>query len=183
MWSGIYQSPYSRPLLNLFYSNHWPRTWALVSLSNASYSGAARICQRGGGGGGGKVRERSDRTEGECGRWVPLFLLQNSCMKTAFSCTCITCHYWGGGGVRLCEVSYIYQSLTTLFMPPIRKGAGGIMFSGCPSVRTGISLTQNLKNPWVDFYHTWPRGAPWWVDELIRFMARSTQGQRSMNFF
>ena len=37
-----------------------------------------------------------------------------------------------------------------------------------PSVRTGISLTRNLKNPWVDFYHTWPRGAPWWVDELIR---------------
>ena len=48
-----------------------------------------------------------------------------------------------------------------------------------PSVRTGISLTQNLKNPLVDFYHTWPRGAPWRVDELIRFWARSAQGQRS----
>ena len=43
-------------------------------------------------------------------------------------------------------------------------GPGGIMFSGCPSVRpsvrTRISLTRNLKNPWVDCYHTWPRGAP-----------------------
>ena len=53
------------------------------------------------------------------------------------------------------------------------------MFSGCPSVRTGISLTRNVKNPWVDFYHTWPKGAPWWVDELIRFWARSAQRQRS----
>ena len=25
-----------------------------------------------------------------------------------------------------------------IFMPPTHKGAGGIMFSGCPSVRTGI---------------------------------------------
>ena len=48
-----------------------------------------------------------------------------------------------------------------------------------PSVRTRISLTRNLKNPWVDFYHTWPRGAPWRVDELIRFWARSAQRQRS----
>ena len=55
--------------------------------------------------------------------------------------------------------------LRLIFMPPTRKGAGGIMFSGCPSVRTGISLPQNLKNPWVDFYHTWPRGAPWRVDD------------------
>ena len=29
------------------------------------------------------------------------------------------------------------------------------------------------------FYHTWPRGAPWRVDELIRIWARSAQGQRS----
>ena len=48
-----------------------------------------------------------------------------------------------------------------------------------PSVRTRISLTRNLKNPLVDFHHTWPRGAPWRVDELIRFWARSAQGQRS----
>ena len=43
------------------------------------------------------------------------------------------------------------------------------------------SLPRNLKNPLVDFHHTWPRGAPWRVDELIRFWARSAQGQRSMN--
>ena len=49
--------------------------------------------------------------------------------------------------------------LTHIFMPPTCKGAGSIMFSGCPSVLK-ISLTRNLKNPWVDFYHTWPRGAP-----------------------
>ena len=46
------------------------------------------------------------------------------------------------------------------------------------SVCMGNSWTQNLKNPWVDFYHTWPRGAPWWVDELIRFWVRFAQGQR-----
>ena len=66
-------------------------------------------------------------------------------------------------------------------MPPTRKGAGGIMFSGCPTVRTGISLTRNLKNPWVDFHQTWYIGAPPGVDELIRFWARSAQRQRSMN--
>ena len=65
-------------------------------------------------------------------------------------------------------------------MPLTRKGAGGIMFLGCPSVRTGILLPRNLKNPLVDFfYHNWPRGAPWAVDELIRFWARSAQGRRS----
>ena len=41
------------------------------------------------------------------------------------------------------------------------------------------SLPQNLKNPWVDFHQTWHRGAPWGVDELIIFWARSAQGQRS----
>ena len=40
-------------------------------------------------------------------------------------------------------------------------------------------LTQNLKNPWVEFHQTWYRGAPPGVDELIRFWARSAQGQRS----
>ena len=48
-----------------------------------------------------------------------------------------------------------------------------------PSVRTGISLPRNFKNPWVNFNHTWLRGAPWGVDELIRFWARSARGQRS----
>ena len=41
------------------------------------------------------------------------------------------------------------------------------------------SLTQNLKNPWVNFHQTWYRDAPPGVDELIRFCARSAQGQRS----
>ena len=64
-----------------------------------------------------------------------------------------------------------------LFMPLTRRVPEALCFRVVrPSVRTGISLTQNLKNPWVDFY-TWPRGAPWRVDELIRFWARSTQGQ------
>ena len=73
------------------------------------------------------------------------------------------------------------SSQNVFIMPPTRKGAGGIMFSGCPSIRTGISLPRNLKNPWVDFYHTWPRGAPWGVDELIRFWARSAQGQWTLS--
>ena len=38
---------------------------------------------------------------------------------------------------------------------------------------------RNLKIPWVDFHQTWYRGAPLGVDELIRFWARSVQGQRS----
>ena len=41
------------------------------------------------------------------------------------------------------------------------------------------SLTQNLKNPWVDFHQTWYMDAPPGVDELIRFWARFAQGQRS----
>ena len=41
------------------------------------------------------------------------------------------------------------------------------------------SLTQNLKNPWVDFHQTWYRGATPGVDELIRYWARSAQRQRS----
>ena len=31
----------------------------------------------------------------------------------------------------------------------------------------------------MDFYHTWLRSAPFKVDELSRFWARSVQGQRS----
>ena len=38
---------------------------------------------------------------------------------------------------------------------------------------TFTSLTQNLKNPWVNFHQTWYRGAPPGVNELIRFGARS----------
>ena len=41
------------------------------------------------------------------------------------------------------------------------------------------SLTQNHKNPLVDFHQTWYRGAPLGVDEPIRFWARSVPGQRS----
>ena len=48
------------------------------------------------------------------------------------------------------------------FMPPTHRLPEALCFrvvrpSGRPAVCTGISLTQNLKNPWVDFYHTWPR--------------------------
>ena len=69
-----------------------------------------------------------------------------------------------------------------IFMPPPRRAPEALCFRVVrPSVRTRISLTRNLKNPLVDFHHTWPRGAPWRVDELIGFWARSAQGQRSMN--
>ena len=44
-------------------------------------------------GGGGKARERSDRAGGGCGRGVSLLysreIFENSCMKTAYSCTLI----------------------------------------------------------------------------------------------
>ena len=40
------------------------------------------------------------------------------------------------------------------------------------------SLTQNLKNLWVDFHQTWYRGPPPGADELIRFYARSAKGQK-----
>ena len=40
-------------------------------------------------------------------------------------------------------------------------------------------LREISKKPWVDFHQTWYRGAPLGVDELIRFWARSVQGQRS----
>ena len=82
--------------------------------------------------------------------------------------------------------------LFIVFMPPPRRAPEALCFrvvrpsvrpsvhpSVRPSVRTRILLTRNLKNPLVDFHHTWPRGAPWRVDELIRFWARSAQGQRS----
>ena len=52
MWSGIYQSP-TPPSIG---------AWALVPLSYASGSGAARICQQ-----GAKARDRSDRTGGGWG--------------------------------------------------------------------------------------------------------------------
>ena len=42
-----------------------------------------------------------------------------------------------------------------------------------------LLVNANLKNPLVDFHQTWYRGAPPEVDELIRFWARSAQGQRS----
>ena len=72
---------------------------------------------------------------------------------------------------------HIFSS--TVIMPPPRRAPEALCFRVVrPSVRTRISLTRNLKNPLVDFHHTWPRGAPWRVDELIRFWARS-QGQRS----
>ena len=71
-------------------------------------------------------------------------------------------------------------SVGHIFMPPTRRAPEALCFRVVrPPVRMGISLTRNLKNPWVDFYHTWPRGAPWRVDELIRFWARSAQGQMS----
>ena len=45
--------------------------------------GAARICQW-----GAKARERSDRAGGGCGRGKGIReIFENSCMKTAFSCT------------------------------------------------------------------------------------------------
>ena len=74
----------------------------------------------------------------------------------------------------------LMDALSFFFMPPPRRAPEALCFRVVrPSVRTRISLTRNLKNPLVDFHHTWPRGAPWRVDELIRFWARSAQGQRS----
>ena len=77
------------------------------------------------------------------------------------------------------NVKFAHFSLLCLW--PVRVPEALCFWVVRPSVHTGISLPRNLKNPWVDFYQTWYRGAPWQVDELIRFWARSAQGQRSMN--
>ena len=63
------------------------------------------------------------------------------------------------------------------FMPPAPLRVGGIIFSGL-SVRES-HWTRNLKKPWVDFHQNWHRSAPWVVNEVIRFFARSAQGQSS----
>ena len=66
-------------------------------------------------------------------------------------------------------------------MPPTRRAPEALCFRVVrPSFRPYGNLVNTIsKNPLVDFYHTWPRDAPWGVDELIRFWARSAQGQRS----
>ena len=52
------------------------------------------------------------------------------------------------------------------------------MFSGCPSVRPyGNLVNAKSQEPLGGFHQTWYRGAPPGVDELIRFWARSAQGQ------
>ena len=124
--------PYSRPLLNLFYYNQWPGAWALVSLSNASYSGAAIIRQRGGGGGGSggsTMTEQKESVRGGCPTVVIYFLLlQIRVWKQHF-----LAHAWhaiiggGGGGVRLCEVSYQSHNpfiFFIFFFTPINRGRG-----------------------------------------------------------
>ena len=64
-------------------------------------------------------------------------------------------------------------------MPPTRRAPEALCPRAVRPSHTGISYAQYLKNPLVDFYHTWPWDATWGVDELIRFWVRSTQGQRS----
>ena len=76
--------PYS-PLFFLFNSNQWGGEggggWALVSLSYANDSGAARICQR-------DPKRWNEATERR-GRGFSLShgreIFENSCMKMAFS--------------------------------------------------------------------------------------------------
>ena len=86
-----YQSP-TPPFKNVLYSNQGGGALALVSLSYASDSGAARIFSTG----GANARKRSDLSGeegvGGGGGGVPpptvgIFVVENSCMKTAFSCT------------------------------------------------------------------------------------------------
>ena len=85
---------------------------------------------------------------------------------------------WGGGGNDFSGLAK-HQFLC---LRPVRVPEALCFWVVRPSIPTGISLPRNLKNPWVDFYHTWPRGSPWGVHELIRFWARSAKGQWSMKY-
>ena len=84
--------------------------------------------------------------------WPESFLivaLQNGCT----SLTPLIC--WGQRG-SLLHVSYTSHFMTSLpacditgesfFMPHVYEIAGGIMFSGCPSVRDLLSWSRYLKN-------------------------------------
>ena len=82
------------------------------ALNYASDSDASRICQRGGGGG--------KRGVGRGFREI----FDNSCMKTAFSCTLNAITVLGGGG-RLCEEAYTSPQLPPFLSNPINGGGGG----------------------------------------------------------
>ena len=77
-----------------------------------------------------------------------------------------------GGNAQVC-------SMWVCMPPPRRVLKGKLCFRVRPSVRTNTSLPRYLENPWVDFNHTWPKYAPYDVDELIRFWTKSAHGQRS----
>ena len=69
--------------------------------------------------------------------------------------------------------------------PPVFLGLRvpeALLFSGCLSVcPSGNLVNTKSQEPLGGFLSYLARGAPWRVDELIRFWARSAQGQRSMN--
>ena len=62
---------------------------------------------------------------------------------------------WGGGGGGK---RFFRAGEAPIFMPPTRKGARGIMFSGCPSVRES-RYREISRTTWWIFYHTWPSGS------------------------
>ena len=53
-------------------------------------------------------------------------------------------------------------------MPPIRKSAGGIMFSGVrPSVRESRYREISRTPGWISIIYTWPKGAPWRDEQIL----------------
>ena len=58
------------------------------------------------------------------------------------------------------RVNFKLKTAMIKFVCLCTEGAGGIMFSGCPSVRPYISLTRYLENPLTDFDHICPRCTP-----------------------
>ena len=58
------------------------------------------------------------------------------------------------------KVSSFSSTRKFLCLRPIRVPEALCFRVVRPSVCTGISLPRNLKNPLVDIYHPWPRGAP-----------------------
>jgi len=74
-----------------------------------------------------------------------------------------------------------FSSYHSLCLRPTKVVAGGIMFSGHPSVRLWHSLCAwYLKRDWMYLHQTWHGYSLWRVDELIRYSR--IWGQRSRSY-
>ena len=120
----------------LFQSMRGGGAWALLALSYASDSGAAKICQQ-----GAKARERSDRAGGG-ELWEGVHsreIFENSGMKTTLSCT-LNAIIRG----KIIVKYSIHESPTPplwISFIPINGGGGG--GGGCAWGRVPLSYASN----------------------------------------